>query len=90
MRIALRSTPVWLLAALMAAAALLTGRVQAAPDEDSGWIADKRGCKVANPFPRPGESITWSGECKNGFAQGSGVLQWYSERPGGRPLRGYP
>jgi hypothetical protein len=80
MRIASRSTParlIWLLAALLATAALLGGRAQAAPEEDTGWIADKRGCKVANPFPRPGESITWSGECKNGFAQGQGVLQWY-------------
>jgi hypothetical protein len=80
MRTAVRSTPVWLIALLTA----LTGAVAlqdkvgfAAPDEDVGWIADKRGCKVANPFPRPGETITWSGECKNGFAQGQGVLQWY-------------
>jgi hypothetical protein len=77
MRIARRSTPVWLLAALMAAAALLGSTAQAAPDEDSAWISDKRGCKVANPFPRPGESITWSGQCKDGFAQGQGVLQWF-------------
>jgi hypothetical protein len=48
-----------------------------AAGEDVEWIADKRGCKVANPFPRPGESITWSGECKNGFAHGEGVLQWF-------------
>jgi len=77
MRMAHRSTPVWLLAALLAAAAMLGGIAQAAPNEDATWIADKRGCKVANPFPRPGESITWSGECKDGFAQGQGVLQWY-------------
>lgn len=46
-------------------------------DDDATWIADKRGCKVANPFPREGESITWSGECKDGFATGQGVLQWF-------------
>jgi len=49
----------------------------AAPDDDVSWIADKRGCKVANTFPRRGETITWSGACKNGFADGTGVLQWY-------------
>ncbi|PWT77233.1 MAG: hypothetical protein C5B46_00155 [Proteobacteria bacterium] len=49
----------------------------AAPDDDVSWIADKRGCKVANTFPRQGETITWSGECRGGFAQGAGVLQWY-------------
>jgi hypothetical protein len=48
-----------------------------AADEDSEWIADKRGCKVANPFPRTGETITWTGTCKNGFADGDGVLQWF-------------
>jgi hypothetical protein len=55
----------------------LSGAVQAAPDDDVTWIADKRGCKVANTFPRPGESITWSGQCKSGFADGDGVLQWF-------------
>ena len=41
------------------------------------WIADKNGCKVANPFPQPEETITWSGKCKNGFAEGEGVLEWF-------------
>ncbi len=80
MRTAIRSTAVQLIALFigLAGAVALPGKVGfAAPDEDAGWIADKRGCKVANPFPRPGETITWSGECKNGFAQGQGVLQWY-------------
>jgi hypothetical protein len=48
-----------------------------AADEDVAWIADKNGCKVANPFPQAGESITWSGACKNGLADGDGLLQWY-------------
>src|ERR1017187_9422766 len=46
-------------------------------DDDVAWIADKSGCKVANPFPQPGESITWSGQCKNGVADGEGLLEWY-------------
>jgi len=29
----------------------------AAGDEDVVWIADSKGCKVANPFPQPGETI---------------------------------
>src|SRR5512145_3322835 len=62
--------------AVLVLAAAMAGGVQA-QSEDSEWIADKRGCKVANPFPRAGETITWTGECKNGFAQGQGVLQWY-------------
>lgn len=46
-------------------------------DDDVAWIADSNGCKVANPFPQAGESITWSGQCKNGTADGVGVLEWY-------------
>ena len=46
-------------------------------DDDVSWIADKNGCKVANPFPQPGETITWNGQCKNGKADGEGLLQWY-------------
>ena len=45
--------------------------------DDVAWIADKNGCKVANPFPQPGESITWNGPCRNGTADGEGLLQWY-------------
>src|SRR5512135_3288025 len=48
------------------------------------WIADaKNGCKVWNLYPQPNESITWSGDCRNGFAQGHGVLQWIEDgKPG--------
>jgi hypothetical protein len=55
----------------------LPATVSVAAEDDTTWIADKRGCKVANTFPRPGETITWSGECKNGYAHGEGVVQWY-------------
>jgi len=43
------------------------------------WIADKRGCKVVNIAPQDGESITWSGECKNGIANGEGTLTWFEK-----------
>jgi len=50
---------------------------------DDGWIADKNGCKIANPSPKPSETVTWSGACTDGFAQGQGVVQWYEDgRPG--------
>jgi hypothetical protein len=48
-----------------------------AEDEDVSWIADAKGCKIANPFPQPNETVTWSGECKDGLADGEGVLEWY-------------
>jgi hypothetical protein len=47
--------------------------------DDTQWIADKRGCKVANIAPQDGESIAWSGECKNGLAHGEGTLNWFQK-----------
>jgi len=41
------------------------------------WIADQNGCKHFNYAPKPEESITWSGGCKNGYGDGLGELKWY-------------
>jgi hypothetical protein len=56
---------------------LLPFAAAAADDADVNWIADSRGCKVANPFPQPGESIKWNGACRSGLADGAGVLEWF-------------
>jgi len=45
---------------------------------DSEWVADSRGCKVANPQPQSVETISWSGRCKDGFADGAGTVTWFS------------
>jgi len=48
------------------------------------WIADgKSGCRVWNPNPTAQESATWSGSCKDGLAEGTGVVQWFR---GGLPF----
>jgi hypothetical protein len=69
------------LASICALAALLAGTCLSfaaqAVEDDVSYIADKRGCKIANTYPRPGESITWSGPCKDGFANGEGIVQWF-------------
>ncbi len=44
---------------------------------DDQWITDKKGCKVWNSYPASKESITWSGACVNGYANGYGILQWH-------------
>jgi len=63
--------------------ALLNGQARAG--EEDLWIADANGCKVRNPHPRPNESVTWSGTCANGYAEGQGVLQWLLDgKPGSR------
>ncbi len=43
-----------------------------------GFTSDpKSGCRVYNADPGPGETIVWYGDCRDGLAQGKGVLQWY-------------
>ena len=58
---------------------------QAAPPAETQWLKDKRGCKFANPAPKPNESVTWSGACADGYMQGKGVLQFTTDgKPGAR------
>jgi hypothetical protein len=45
------------------------------------WIIDANTkCKVANAFPSAAETITWNGACKDGYADGKGVAQWYKAK----------
>lgn len=63
--------------------------------EDGAFLIGEAYCRVVNTAPQADERITWSGNCKDGYAQGSGVLQWYvldqpvsryeGEMEGGRP-----
>lgn len=46
-------------------------------DEQSQSLIGEVNCRVVNPDPRENERITWSGTCKDGYADGVGVLQWY-------------
>lgn len=47
---------------------------------DAGsWITESGGCKLWNPHPRPNESVTWTGECRDGYADGPGVAQWQKD-----------
>ncbi|MFY9696436.1 MAG: hypothetical protein WA776_18320 [Xanthobacteraceae bacterium] len=41
------------------------------------WITDAHGCKVWDSSPSAGESVTWSGPCVDGYAQGKGTLAWF-------------
>jgi len=65
------------LATAFIAATLITGISAYAQDSDIPTIADKNGCKVYNPMPQEEESIRWDGPCNNGFAHGTGILDWY-------------
>ena len=63
----------------VAAFLFLTSQGMAATDTPAhpDWItATNQPCKIWNPEPQPNESVTWSGECKDGYASGEGVLRW--------------
>jgi len=67
------------LAAISLASALwlCKSSVHAQPLQPGSFVADPNsGCKVWNPHPEPNESVSWSGGCVDGLAQGPGSLQW--------------
>jgi len=33
-------------------------------------------CRVADPTPKLEKKVSWSGACKDGYADGTGILQW--------------
>ena len=47
---------------------------------EPGWTADPQtGCRVWNAAPKGNETISWSGRCQSGVAQGPGVMQWFED-----------
>jgi len=73
-----------------AAVAVVTAEVGRMPDgpictgdssPDSCWmeIAGRPGCYLWNPVPQDDETVTWTGECSNGLAQGIGRTTWYED-----------
>jgi hypothetical protein len=70
---------------VIATAAILFLAAQAAAQTDNpkdkpatpDWITTtNKPCKVWNPNPEPNESVTWTGPCKDGYANGKGILFW--------------
>lgn len=56
--------------------------------DEAGWIKDKKGCRIANPNPKPGESVDWSGKCQQGYADGEGVVQFFEGSKAGARYEG--
>ena len=59
------------------------------------WIADAKGCKHWDSSPEPKESVTWSGGCVKGKADGDGTEEWFvngqkHSRMAGRLSEGKP
>lgn len=63
--------------------------------QEGEWIKDQNGCKHFNPHPQVDENLTWSGACKDGYAEGNGQIKWtvsgkLAEEYEGDYLRGRP
>ena len=53
----------------------------------SDELADpKTGCRIVRADTEPNVSISWSGDCYHGLANGSGALQWFQS---GKPIARY-
>lgn len=69
---------------LSSSASAQTARCPAGPP---GWKADSRtGCKIWNQCPQHNETVTWSGACIDGMANGVGTSVWYRD---GKQIRFY-
>lgn len=54
----------------------------AAPSTQSSglWVVDENSqCQIWNSYPKPNESVRWSGACKEGYADGLGIAEWYRD-----------
>lgn len=59
------------------AGVLLLLTLGTASADDERYLADQNGCRIVNPSPRPEETVSWTGGCRDGLAEGKGVLQFY-------------
>ncbi len=59
-------------------AALVAWGSAAQADEQGRWqpLENNPSCSVWNHYPKPNETVTWSGACANGKAQGRGTEVW--------------
>lgn len=61
---------------LLLSTLLLTGSATAA---DEPALTGPDHCKIVDAHPADQRRATWSGPCKDGFADGNGTLVWYSK-----------
>lgn len=58
------------------AQALLGGAAPLEPFGPNWSIVENQRCQLYNPYPKPGATITWSGDCVDGKASGEGRVVW--------------
>jgi hypothetical protein len=62
---------------LVLSLALLASRPALAQDAQA--LIGASDCRLAAVKPAPAQPPTWSGGCKEGYAEGKGVLEWHTE-----------
>src|SRR5882757_4575848 len=51
-----------------------------APCDNGAWLMDTEvGCRMWDWHPNPDDKVVWSGGCKDGLKNGTGVAQWYED-----------
>jgi hypothetical protein len=46
------------------------------------WInTDRADCQTWDPYPQRNETVTWTGDCRSGKAEGKGTLTWHYTDP---------
>lgn len=68
-------------AIMLIGAAVACGARADTPAKNPGWLTDlQTHCRVWDSDVQPEESVHWQGACRNGVAEGPGVIQWTSSK----------
>ncbi|AWK86729.1 MORN repeat-containing protein [Azospirillum thermophilum] len=65
--------------AALVTAALMTGAPFPAAAGGQVVKDTNQGCLVWDLYPDPRKSVSWDGPCKDGYADGQGVLSWFTD-----------
>jgi hypothetical protein len=80
----------WLILGAIAAAVIGIAAWQAWETEQlkiARWMdTDRPDCQAWDAYPQRNETVTWTGDCRAGKAEGQGVLTWRYTDPAGNPL----
>ncbi len=62
---------------VLAVALMAWALAETAAIAEERWqqVENKVSCVAWNPYPKPNETVTWSGACASGEAEGRGTLE---------------
>ncbi len=71
----------WMIALCASVAACADQPARVSTSLQPSWITTLEHCQIWDPFPRVGETASWSGSCVGGFIEGPGRIVWSSPDP---------